>query len=141
MPTLFGFFREHLLLVPCIALIVATILKWVFHAIAGRFSMAKMLGSGGMPSAHSTFVVALSTAIGIKNGVFNDLFAICLIFSIIVIYDAMNIRYQSGLHAKAINKINSHENHALNESLWHTPLEAFAGSIVGFVTASILMFF
>ena len=79
--------------------------------------MAKMLGSGGMPSAHSTFVVALSTAIGIKNGVFNDLFAICLIFSIIVIYDAMNIRYQSGLHAKAINKINSHENHTLNESL------------------------
>lgn len=134
------FFHEHILLIPCIALIIATILKGFFHAIAGRFSVAKMLGSGWMPSAHSTFVVAISTAIGIKSGVFSELFAICLVFSIIVIYDAMNIRYQSWLHAKAINKINSHENHSLNESLWHTPLEAFAGGIVGFLTATILMF-
>lgn len=102
--------------------------------------MAKMFGSGWMPSAHSTFVVALSTAIWIKNWVDSDLFAICLTFSIVVIYDAMNVRYQSGLHAKALNKINSFSDSSLNESLWHTPLEAFAGSIVWFTTASILLF-
>lgn len=108
--------------------------------ISGRFSVAKMLGSGGMPSAHSTFVISLLTAIGIKNGIRSDVFAICLVLSIIVIYDAMNIRYQSGLHAKALNKINSHEDHSLNESLGHTPIEAFAGGIVGLTTASIIMF-
>lgn len=108
--------------------------------IAGRFSVAKMLGSGGMPSAHSTFVVSILTAMGIKYGVRSDYFAICLVFSIIVIYDAMNIRYQSGLHAKAINKINSHEDTSLNESLGHTPIEAFAGGLVGLFTAAILMF-
>lgn len=99
-----------------------------------------MLGSGGMPSAHSTFVIALLTAIGIKNGIRSDLFAVTLVLSIIVIYDAMNVRYQSGLHAKALNKINSHEDYSLNESLGHTPLEAFAGGIVGLTTAAILMF-
>ena len=80
-----------------------------------------------MPSAHSTFVVSLATAIGIKNGVWSDVFAICLVFSIIVIYDAMNVRYQSGLHARALNKITSYDNdETLNESLGHTPLEALA---------------
>lgn len=98
-----------------------------------------MLGSGGMPSAHSTFVVALSTAMGIKNGVASETFAICLIFSIIVIYDAMNVRYQSGLHAKAINKMNTHDSYILNESLGHTPAEALGGSVVGFLTATLLM--
>lgn len=94
-----------------------------------------------MPSAHSTFVVSLLTALGIKYGIRSDYFAISLVLSIIVIYDAMNIRYQSGLHAKAINKINSHEDHSLNESLGHTPLEAFAGGVVGLTTAAILMIF
>lgn len=108
--------------------------------IAGRFSVAKMLGSGGMPSAHSTFVVSILTAMGIKHGITSDYFTISLVFAIIVIYDAMNIRYQSGLHAKAINKMNSHEDYSLNESLGHTPLEAFAGGLVGLTTAAILMF-
>lgn len=135
-----GFFHEHILVVPIISLGIATILKGIFHMVAERFSVAKMLGSGGMPSAHSTFVISLLTAIGIKDGIYSDLFAVCLVLSIIVIYDAMNIRYQSGLHAKAINKINSHESHSLNESLGHTPLEAFAGGIVGLASAAIIMF-
>lgn len=109
--------------------------------IAGKFSVARMLGSGGMPSAHSTFVVSLLTAMGMKNGIFSDYFAISLVFAIVVIYDAMNIRYQSGLHAKALNKMNAHEDYELNESLGHTPLEAFAGGMVGFLTAAILLFF
>lgn len=135
-----NFFYEHILIVPIISLLVATLLKGLFHLIAGRFSVARMLGSGGMPSAHSTFVISLLTAIGIKNGIRSDVFAICLVLSIVVIYDAMNVRYQSGLHAKAINKINAHENHSLNESLGHTPLEAFAGGIVGLTSAAIIMF-
>lgn len=139
---MFEIFHQYTILVPCIALIISIILKGVFHTFAGKFSVGKMLWSGGMPSAHSTFVIALTTAIGIKYGVASDEFMICLVFSIIIIYDAMNVRYQSGLHAKALNKINSHdEEYALNESLGHTPIEAFAGGIVGLTTAAFLMFF
>jgi uncharacterized protein len=54
-----------------------------------------MFGSGGMPSAHSTFVIALATAMGLKYGATSDEFLICLVFSIIIIYDAMNVRYQA----------------------------------------------
>jgi acid phosphatase family membrane protein YuiD len=48
-----------------------------------------------MPSAHSTFVVALSTAMGLKYSVWSDEFTMALVFSIVIIYDAMNVRYQS----------------------------------------------
>ncbi len=111
------FISTHSIIVPFISLVVATLLKGFFHAIAGKFSIARMFGSGGMPSAHSTFVVALATTMGIKHGVWSDEFTISLVFSIVIIYDAMNVRYQSGLHARALNRMTPDDNEVLNESL------------------------
>jgi len=85
----------YTLAVPFAALAVAILVKGFVHAINGHFSFSNMLGSGGMPSAHSTFVIALSTAMGIKNGVWSDEFIMCLVFSIIIIYDALNVRFQA----------------------------------------------
>ena len=100
------------------------------HALKGRFSFARMFGSGGMPSAHSTFVIALSTAMGLKYGPWSDEFAICLVISIIIIYDAMNVRYQAGLHARVLNRLTPDDGQTLNESMGHTPLEALVGGII-----------
>ena len=97
-----------------------------------------MLGSGGMPSVHSALVTSLSTAIGIKYGIFHDMFLICLVFSTIIIYDAINVRFEAGLHAKALNSIMMEEQ-ILNESIGHRPEEALAGSIVGIIVAMVLM--
>lgn len=98
-----------------------------------------MFGSGGMPSAHSTFVIALATAMGMKYGVWSDTFTMCLVFSIIIIYDAMNVRYQAGLHAKILNRMNHPKEEELNESIGHTPAEALVGGIIGFSTAVLLL--
>lgn len=98
-----------------------------------------MLGSGGMPSAHSTFVVSLATAMGIEYGPYSDFFLVTLVFSIIIIYDAMNVRYQAGLHAKAINELTPNDGKELNEMLGHTPLEAIIGGVIGFLTAVVLL--
>ena len=92
-----------------------------------------------MPSAHSTFVIALSTAMGIKNGPWSDEFLMCLVFSIIIIYDAMNVRFQAGLHARALNTLTPHDGHQFNESIGHTPVEAFVGGVIGFTTAALLL--
>ena len=98
-----------------------------------------MFGSGGMPSAHSTFVIALATAMGLKYGAWSDEFMICLVFSIIIIYDAMNVRYQAGLHAKVLNRLTPDDGQTLNESMGHTPFEALIGGIIGFLTAVVLL--
>jgi uncharacterized protein len=134
-----SFFREYTVIAPFAALLFAIVMKWAIHALKGKFTIHKMFGSGGMPSAHSTFVIALSTAMGMKYGAMSDQFLICLVFSIIIIYDAMNVRYQAWLHAKAINELTTSDGKELNEMLGHTPIEALAWGIVGFLTAVLLL--
>ncbi len=50
----------------------------------------------------------------------------------------MNVRYQSGLHARVLNKLTPDDGEALNESMGHTPFEALIGGVVGFLTAVVL---
>ena len=98
-----------------------------------------MLGSGGMPSVHSALVTSLSTAIGIKYGASSDLFVICLAFASIIIYDAINVRFEAGRHAQALNILTQNEEKEFNESIGHLPKEAFAGSCIGILTAVITL--
>lgn len=131
------FFAHHILFIPLVAYIVATGLKGLFLSKKGTFNMQSMLSTGGMPSGHSALVSSLATSIGIKYGPFHDLFVLSLVFAAIVIYDAMNIRYQSGLHAHALNAIKGEKR--LNESLGHLPSETLVGSMVGVLIAAVLM--
>jgi acid phosphatase family membrane protein YuiD len=48
-----------------------------------------------MPSAHTAVAVSLTTAIAIKHGIWSDLFAISMAFTIIIIYDAINVRFEA----------------------------------------------
>lgn len=134
-----SYFLEYTISIPFFALLFAIGVKWLVHALKGHFSVARMFGSGGMPSAHSTFVIALATSMGMKYGVWSDMFTVCLVFSIIIIYDAMNVRYQAGLHAKILNRMNHPKEEELNESIGHTPAEALVGGIIGFSTAVLLL--
>jgi hypothetical protein len=57
-----------------------------------------------MPSVHSAVAVSLTTAMAIKHGIHDDIFAISLAFTMIIIYDAINIRFEAGQHAKELNR-------------------------------------
>jgi acid phosphatase family membrane protein YuiD len=48
-----------------------------------------------MPSVHSSVVVSLATAVAIKHGINSDLFAISMAFTVIIIYDAINVRFEA----------------------------------------------
>jgi len=92
-----------------------------------------------MPSVHSSVVVSLAAAFAIKYWVQSDLFAIVMAFTVIIIYDAINVRFEAGLHAEAINKAMWEKR--FKESLGHLPSEAFAGSILGILVAIVLSLF
>lgn len=138
-----NFFAQYIILVPIIAWVVAVILKGFYGLHMKNFSVSQTLGSGGMPSVHSALVTSITTALGIKYGVFSDIFTIALVFSMIIIYDAINVRFESGLHAKALNQLKCNKEAArdynFNESIGHLPGEAFAGSVIGIVVAIVLM--
>jgi uncharacterized protein len=131
------FFAQHLIFIPLFAYIVATLFKGFILWKNNVFNLQVMLSTGGMPSGHSALVSSLATAIGIKYGPQSDLFVLALVFAAIVIYDAMNIRYQSGLHAHALNTLKGEKK--LNESLGHLPSETLIGSMIGVFVAAFFM--
>jgi acid phosphatase family membrane protein YuiD len=59
-------------------------------------------------------------------------------FTVIILYDAINVRFEAWLHARAINKYIWEKK--FRESLWHLPSEAFAGSIIGIIAAVTLYY-
>lgn len=101
------------------------------------FKLERCVGTGGMPSSHSSTVACLAASIAIQDGISSSTFAIAFIFAFIVVYDALNLRYQCGLHAKQINEINAelHRPVQLNESLGHRMCEVIAGCMIGIIIA------
>ena len=132
-----NFFYSHLILIPLIAFTSSVFLKWFFVWLStGRIDLTKALWSWWMPSAHSAVVVSLATAVAIKFWVNSDLFAITMAFTGIIIYDALNVRFEAGLHASTINDFLWEKR--FKESLWHLPSEAFAWSMLWIIVAVLL---
>lgn len=135
----YNVFFENLILVPAVTFATAVILKGIIvKARSGDWSLEKALGSGGMPSVHSSVVVSLAMAFALKYGIQSDMFAIVMWFTMIIIYDAINVRYEAGLHAQAINEKLWEKR--FKESLGHLPSEAFAGSLLWIMIAIILFY-
>lgn len=105
-----------------------------------KLNIKRLWGSGGMPSSHSAFVMSLSTVAALSRGLDSLEFAICLIFSGIVMYDAAGVRRAAGKQAKVLNQIIESDGdiniqEKLVELLGHTPMEVFAGAVVGVLMA------
>lgn len=138
----------------------AQILKTLINFISyGKFNPERLVGAGGMPSAHSAFVCSATVAVARSSGVRSTEFAIIFIVAIVVMYDAMGVRRAAGQHAKAINRWNkyiderisesnadeipqslaeSRGNKPLQEYLGHTPFEVLGGVLLGIIIALIV---
>ena len=63
------------------------------------------MGCGRHAQLHSATVCAMVVATGRYCGVNSPLFAIAAVLSIIVMYDAMGVRYETGEQAKVLNRM------------------------------------
>lgn len=103
----------------------------------------RMFTSGGMPSSHSALVTGLTMSMGLQEGFSSTQFAIGVIFSLVVLYDAASVRRNVGLQAKALNNLMDSDTAAnqsskpFKELLGHTPLEIAAGVIIGIVVPTV----
>lgn len=91
-----------------------------------------------MPSSHSAVVTSLATLIGKSEGVTSPIFALAVIFSCIVMYDAAGVRRAAVKQATLLNKIvntpgltNIQVQEKLVEVLGHTPIQVFVGALIG----------
>ena len=138
------------LIAAIIAWALAQLIKVILDSVFSRkLSLKSLVASGGMPSSHSSLVSALTTVIAIQYGLESAYFAIAAVLSMVVMYDAFNVRRAAGEQAKAINKIFKAlmENNfiadekAMKEILGHSPLQVLAGFFLGLITGFIVMKF
>ena len=133
-----------------VAWILAQIIKVFtgYFASDEKFSFAKFFcGTGGMPSSHSATVMALVISSVIEYGFGSFNFAVAVLLAIIVMNDAMGVRYETGKQAKVINRLvkeifsgqSADINKNLKELVGHTPLQVLVGALLGVVVPFVMM--
>lgn len=134
---------NHVLLSALIAWALAQTLKLPLdYLISRRWNWGLLASAGGMPSSHSALMVATTHAAGLYAGFDSPVFALGVAISMIVIYDAANVRRQAGIHAQKINVLVSEllsghpiSEQQLREVLGHTWLEVAGGVLLGILVA------
>src|SRR2546429_9159569 len=94
--------------------LLAAIVAWAIAQVAKvlissfqlrRLNLRVLADPGGMPSSHSAIVMGLTTAIGKYAGITSAAFAIALIFSFVVMYDAAGVRRAAGRPGGGPNRL------------------------------------
>ncbi|AHM56497.1 hypothetical protein EAL2_c12020 [Peptoclostridium acidaminophilum DSM 3953] len=154
-----SFFRDiannQVFIISVTAWFVAQVIKVLLTLLLeNKLDASRFVGSGGMPSSHSSFVTSLATAIGIVEGYDSVLFAMALVLALIVMYDAANVRRAVGKQAKILNAlledihkmfedIHQHKKiyieKRLKELIGHTPIEVLSGALLGIIVANLMI--
>ncbi|MBQ7933790.1 MAG: divergent PAP2 family protein [Lachnospiraceae bacterium] len=149
MSTWLAFFENSIFFTAAAGWCVAQVLKTFIHMLFNKkFVAERLVGSGGMPSSHSATVCALATAACLECGADSGEFAIALILAIIVMYDAMGVRRETGIQAELLNDMveiftdmgrNEVSNQdKLKEFIGHTPLQVLVGAVLGILVALLI---
>lgn len=122
-------------------------------------TISLIISSGGMPSSHSSGVTSLITAIILTEGWASPFTAIAITFGVLVMFDSMGVRRQSGEHGIIINEMIQdiqllgrlfrvgdtdlqeeleHEAVHSNVFLGHKPVEVLFGALYGIVLALVI---
>ena len=134
------------LLAPLVAWAIAQASKVILTSVRQRRLNLRVLAeTGGMPSSHAAIVMGMTTAVGKHAGVSSAAFAIALIFSFVVMYDAAGLRRAAGRQAAILNRLvedlvhmRGMQEQRLRELLGHTPVEVVVGALLGIGVGLIL---
>ena len=147
---LLEFFQNKVLFAACLGWFFAQLFKvlltWFFTR---KLKVERFWGAGGMPSAHSSMVCALTISMARFYGIQSPIFALSVMFAFVTMYDAMGVRREAGNHAKLLNKYlnqieiqradidgdglpdQEFDEIELKEFIGHTPLEVLGGVMLG----------
>lgn len=137
-----SFFEEYkYIIVPFFVWFGIQLFKFIYDLVKSKkFNFKRLMQAGGMPSSHSGVVISLTTMIGKNVGINSPLFAVALIFSFIVMYDAAGVRRAAGKQAKLLNKIvetpgltSLQVSERLVEVLGHTQVQVIVGAAIGVI--------
>ena len=131
--------NNRMLLAACISWAAAQLIKFFIELIRYKnIDFTRLFGSGGMPSSHTSFTIALVTSVGKYEGYASSIFAVAACLALVTMYDAAGVRRAAGQHAEILNYMMDHWKNApelfendLKELLGHTPIEVLGGLLLG----------
>lgn len=139
---------NHMLIVPVIAWAISQVLKiFTYLFVERELVWKRVISDGGMPSAHSAVVTSLALMCGWVEGFGTSLFALSVIFAIVVMRDAVGVRRETGKQAASIKELANAVNKTflgkdaeirtenLKVLVGHTPLQVVCGAVVGIIVA------
>ncbi len=150
---------NYVLVTAVLAWFSAQVIKTIINvAKTKKFNAERLIGSGGMPSSHSSLVCSATVAVCRQCGAGSPEFALMFIIAMIVMYDAMGVRRAAGMHAHVLNsmiksftvkgisfageeekrKEKQRKQKELKEYLGHTPFEVLGGAILGVLMAFVV---
>jgi acid phosphatase family membrane protein YuiD len=134
---------NKILIVAIIADLVAQGIKPLIHyGEYHEWQWQLLFSNGGFPSSHSTAVTALTAMVALTQGFASPLFAICMIFSAVVVFDASGVRQEVGKHARTLNAMfeefklgDRFDYKQFTELVGHTLFEVLGGIALGLLIA------
>jgi hypothetical protein len=123
-----------------VANLIAQAIKILTVAVKKRtFKWTILFATGGMPSSHSSTVVAMATSVGLIDGFDSTTYAMAVCFATVVMFDAAGLRRNASKQAMVLNRmikqLLSPESETgkvkLKEFLGHTPTEVLVGALLG----------
>lgn len=157
------FMANPTITVGLISFVSAQIIKTALYAIKQKtFNPERITGAGGMPSSHSALVISVALYLLRLEGFGSTTFALSIMMMGVVIYDALSVRYNAGLHGKELNRLRRvidemddeisrlsgedqkdekleemSDRKEFKEFLGHKPIEVLAGALLGILIAMV----
>lgn len=110
--------------------------------------------TGGMPSSHSAATSSLITALALQYGLSSPFVAISVVFGVIIMFDSMGVRRQSGEQGLVLDKLiktgkispddlifenkKSYDEFIIKKYLGHKPSEVIGGTLTGIILSIVL---
>ena len=129
------------------AWLVAQVSKIIYESVRYGFRAERLTGSGGMPSPHSATMTGLTVSCLLSRSAASPEFAVALFLAIVVMYDAMGVRYETGREAKILNRMRERDiaegreplfDKPLDEKMGHTLSEVIVGVLIGIIAACVM---
>ncbi len=150
MYTLAALFRNFPLISAFLSWFLAQLIKFIliFAFDRDKINSRTFFSSGGMPSSHTSSMIALTTSLVLQEGFASPLVAVSGVMSFVVMYDAMGVRRSAGEQARTLNQLLAALadqkqipfESTVREIFGHTPLQVAVGAVIGVIVPLVLHF-
>ena len=136
----------EIVFIPLAVGIIAQTTKFIIFSIKNGIKWNYFLTHGHMPSFHSAVAASLVATIGFFEGIDTGVFAISVVFALVIIDDALRVRMYLGDQGRYLNmlietlNLDQNKYPRLKEHVGHRISEVAVGIVYGLLLTTLLLF-